>query len=835
LVQYGHALKESGDINAAVEAYRASLQFDPASADTHLQLGHALKLQGRRDAATGAYLTAIALDATCKPAQNELLVFGWSIDDITAGALLEAQWRGDVGVIAVNDRHQPQVTIRSPTRWADVACQATVVIETGPPSTALNLVASWRLVSMREGGGNCSGLVAVTPMQAQDPAGCMWAARAPLPLARGAYLVEISHAQTGDVLAITGIQIIDDRLARDATPEIVAPADWAVTGAHPVVEIRYRDIADIEVGFVAWQAFNAAENFAPPLCSVQAKYDPVTGLHRAVSPLALADGPHVITIRNNDHKIVAERGIHVDEYLELRHDYNAWTKNQFQLYTDELSELRKHISVMTIKPNFSIMLEHYAGLSAQPTIASIEAQMYPHWTMNEATSEYWPLSSEQSSGDYIVVVRAGDILHPAALYEFANRLNMHPNLDLIYADEDRLRPDGIYDQPFHKPGWSPDYLETFNYVGYPACFRRHSDINEMFGAGYYGFVLKFTERHQNIASIRKVLCHRSETSLASNPVEKAIECAALTARLARTGRDGVVRPLANYSVGNEVRINRRTMPLVSIVIPTAGKKIQHRGKTLDFLLNCLTGINLQSTYRNFEIIIVDNGDLEDAQKQEVERLGCRLITFDEPVFNVARKLNIGAAAATGEYLLLMNDDIEIISPDWIERLLEHFEKPHVGVVGAKLCYPDDSLQHAGVVHNFGNPDHVSRNAGRSAAGYFASINGVHNYSAVTGAVMMARREIYQAVGGYTEFLAESFNDVDFCQKVRKLGLTIVYTPHAELIHFESQSRIPRLVMAELDYYQSQWAHEVCVDPFYNEQCLEIAPPTFVPVVNKPVL
>jgi O-antigen biosynthesis protein len=165
-------------------------------------------------------------------------------------------------------------------------------------------------------------------------------------------------------------------------------------------------------------------------------------------------------------------------------------------------------------------------------------------------------------------------------------------------------------------------------------------------------------------------------------------------------------------------------------------------------------------------------------------------------------------------------------------MLGHFEKDHVGVVGVKLLYPDGRIQHAGVVHSLGNPDHVRRGVSRYDRGYFLSTCGVRNFAAVTGACMMVRTEVYRSVSGYTEALAVSFNDVDFCQKVRAAGFSIVYTPHVELIHFESQSHEVWLDPNDWNYYHERWAPELTFDPFYNERNLSLAPPTFDPVSNK---
>jgi GT2 family glycosyltransferase len=284
-----------------------------------------------------------------------------------------------------------------------------------------------------------------------------------------------------------------------------------------------------------------------------------------------------------------------------------------------------------------------------------------------------------------------------------------------------------------------------------------------------------------------------------------------------------------------VQIDLKHTPLVSVVIPTAGKTVTVGERQIDLIENVIGQIRDISTYKNIEIIVVDNGDLSPAQVRMLAEAECKRITYSDPVFNVAKKLNLGASIAKGELLLLLNDDIEILTSSWIERLLEHFEKPHVGVVGAKLLYPNEQTQHVGVVQPFGNPDHVRRYAPRNDAGYYFSTCGVRNYSAVTGAVMMTPASIYREVGGYSDELAVSFNDVDFCMKVRRKGLSVVYTPNAELVHMESLSRVASLDTKELAWFHERWAAELVSDPFYNELFLAVEPPTFVPCVGKRML
>ena len=261
-----------------------------------------------------------------------------------------------------------------------------------------------------------------------------------------------------------------------------------------------------------------------------------------------------------------------------------------------------------------------------------------------------------------------------------------------------------------------------------------------------------------------------------------LDIAALKGRLSRTGRSGTVTKGTRASGYYEVTTSLRKNTLVSIVIPTAGKTVSIANRKIDLVLNCVTRIREHSTYKNVEIIVVDNGDLALSKMAELKGLECTLVTYADATINVAKKINLGASVATGSMLLLLNDDTEVISPDWIERMLEHFEKAHVGVVGGKLLYPDETTQHVEIVHNSGNPDHVRRGYPRDDAGYFFSTCGVRNFMAVTGACMMTPTNIFERVGGYSDELVMSYNDVDYCMKVRALGLYTVYAPRAELFH-----------------------------------------------------
>jgi GT2 family glycosyltransferase len=300
---------------------------------------------------------------------------------------------------------------------------------------------------------------------------------------------------------------------------------------------------------------------------------------------------------------------------------------------------------------------------------------------------------------------------------------------------------------------------------------------------------------------------------------------ALQDRLARTGRRGVVRQ-SRFASCFDVRVNLEQHPLVSIVIPTAGRERPLRGRNVNLVTHCVERIRSLSTYGQYEIVIVDNGDLHREVRDALSGSECRLLTYGEPEFNISRKQNLGASVARGSYLLFVNDDIEVVSRDWIEALLEQGTRPAVGVVGAKLLYENDTLQHVGVAHYRGLPDHVRKHYSRNDAGYMFSTVSVRNYMAVSGACMLTPAALFGELAGFDEAYKVNYGDIDFCLKARARGYRTVYTPHAELYHFESASRRAEVKSDEMNLYLERWGAVTAHDPFYNTDYLRPSPPDF---------
>jgi GT2 family glycosyltransferase len=508
----------------------------------------------------------------------------------------------------------------------------------------------------------------------------------------------------------------------------------------------------------------------------------------------------------------------------------------------ELLSIKRHIELMIYAPTFTIILDlRERGDDVKETICSITSQIYKNFNILVIDAEmagikkipgltiktYSTLRECEVTGDFVIFMHPGELLLPDALYQFANILNQSEEADLIYGDQDEIGKFNLKINPFFKPDWSPDYLESFNYIGFPACYRAEIAKKLLDANSDYDFVLKFTEICNVIKHIPKVLGSIIAVSGGSNSCSNKTEkdLLALSSRLKRTGRIGNVKENDLYPGSYEIIPTLKDSPLISLLIPTAGKSVLKKDCPVDLVKNIIGQIRSKSSYKNIEIIVIDNDDLSSEQKDFIRLQGCRSVSYLDSEVNISKKMNLGASIAKGELLLLVNDDIEILASNWIEHLLFHFEKPHVGVVGAKLLYPDGKIQHAGVVSNKGYCDHVRRLFPGEEAGYFFSTTSVRNYQAVTGAVMLVRRKIYEELGGFQEVLPMNLNDIDFCFRVKKAGFTIVYEPKSVLEHLESASREFQ-DRRETENFQERWAAELIRDPYYNEYFFSSNPATF---------
>lgn len=407
---------------------------------------------------------------------------------------------------------------------------------------------------------------------------------------------------------------------------------------------------------------------------------------------------------------------------------------------------------------------------------------------------------EAATGDFVAFMDHDDVLEPDLLYHYAKGINDYPTTDLLYCDEDKL-VDGRYEQVFFKPDWSPDLLRSQNYVTHLLCVRRALlDEVGMSDPAYEGaqdheLTLRVGERARNVYHARRAMYHWRvhAGSTAQDAGEKTYTSdagiRAVQAELDRLGIDGSVYEDEQISNIYHVRyhFDEATEPLVSIVIPNKDAR--------DLLAGCLDSLRERTTYRNYEIVVVENNSTDPetfAYYDEVQAADShvRVVTYvaEAPGFNFAAIMNFGIAQARGAYVLMLNNDTKVITSEWIEQLLGHAVEPGVGCVGAKLVYPDDTIQHAGVIVHRGGPNHSGIFLPRDTQNYFHAAQVTRDFLGVTGACLLVSKALYDEVGGLDEAFAADYNDVDFCLKVHAAGYRNVYEPTCELYHLESVSR-----------------------------------------------
>ncbi len=438
-----------------------------------------------------------------------------------------------------------------------------------------------------------------------------------------------------------------------------------------------------------------------------------------------------------------------------------------------------------------------------------------------------------AKGDFIALLDHDDYLEPDALFEIVAAINQKEHVDVIYSDEDKVTTDrSEYFQPHFKPDFSPDLLRSNNYICHLLVVRRSlvekvgGFRREFDGAQDYDFIFRCTENAGNIAHVARVLyhwrTHRSSTS--DNPVSKmyAFDAGkrAIEAHLNRCGESGTVshtKDLGFYRVDYQVK----DQPLVSVVIPNRDQA--------DTLKRCLDSVFEKTTWRNYEIIICENGSRQSetfAYYKEINRRkNVKIVKWQEG-FNYSAINNYAVRkAAKGEYLLFLNNDVEVIEGDWMRLMLGNCQRKEVGIVGAKLYYPDNTIQHAGTVIGIGGiAGHSFLNMPGARSGYMHKASIQLNVSAVTAACMMMKRSIFDQLGGFEEKLTVAFNDVDLCLRTVQAGYLCVYLPWAELYHYESKSRGAedseekiRRFQTEIEFMRTRWIDLLKAgDPYYNK-------------------
>lgn len=436
-----------------------------------------------------------------------------------------------------------------------------------------------------------------------------------------------------------------------------------------------------------------------------------------------------------------------------------------------------------------------------------------------------------ATGEFVVLLDHDDMLDPEALAEIAAVVLAESDVDVIYTDEDKLDELDRPCQPHFKPDWDPDMLLSFPYLGHVTAIR-HELIRriggfrpEFDGSQDYDLMLRATEQARRIVHIPRVLYHWRVVAGSAAGDSEAKPWAHLASR--RAVEDAVVRQGINGEVDGgpfqgAYHVRRRVdgSPTVSVIMPFRDQAA--------LTVACLASLDRSPGYPITEVVLVDNGSTEpetQALRQQLEaRPATRVLEYPGP-FNWSAINNLAAKTCDTDMLLFLNNDIEAASEGWLHALVELGQRPDVGAVGARLIYPDGSVQHAGVVIGLGGiAGHIFAGMPNGEMGYFGWDLIVKEYSAVTAAAMLVRREVFESLDGFDEAYAVGFNDVDFCIRMRQAGYRILYTPHAKLIHYESVSRGLSGYQRDYQQFLARWFEVVRTDdPFYNRNLGRLEP------------
>ncbi len=500
----------------------------------------------------------------------------------------------------------------------------------------------------------------------------------------------------------------------------------------------------------------------------------------------------------------------------------------------DLDAARREVAAAAQRPRFRLIVDlpadvdpHRRDAALDSTLCSVRAQEYGDWDALVAAGD--PAAAAPADGVFVVLLEAGDILAPHALLLLAQAIGAHPGAALLYSDHDSLDAEGRRSDPQFKPDWNPDLLPAYDYLGGVCCVAGDAWRDASGDAGgipggadarlrRYALALRVTRAcaPERIVHVPRVLVHRPASAEAAPSA--AIEDAArrvvadALAPLGATVEPGLLPGTRRirYPIADPV-------PLVSIIVPTRDK--------LDILRACIESVCTRTDYPNFEICIVDNRSVEPETRAWLRAVVAdpRIrVLRDDRDFNYSALNNRAVAQAAGSVVVLLNNDIEVIAPDWLTEMVGHALRPEIGAVGAKLLYPNGMVQHAGVVLGIGGvAGHVHRYLDGKDPGYMKRAMVTQNLSVVTAACLAVRKDVYLEVGGLDEEnLQVAFNDVDFCIRLTRAGYRNLFTPHALLYHHESLSRghddTPHkkaIFEREFGYMKRRWGP--FRDPAYN--------------------
>lgn len=530
----------------------------------------------------------------------------------------------------------------------------------------------------------------------------------------------------------------------------------------------------------------------------------------------------------------------------------------------ELAMQRQYLFPRQIKFSILVPLYNTPAKFLREMIASVQAQTYPNWELcladgsddehpqvgtivtqaaqKDERIQYRKLSKnlgisgntnaciEMATGDYIALFDHDDILHPSALYENMRAI-CEKGADFIYTDELTFQGTTKNITVAHfKPDFAIDNLRAHNYICHFTVFQKALlekvglFRSECDGSQDFDMVLRLTEQAQKIVHIPKPLyfwrSHAQSVASSVGAKPYVIQAAkkAVGDHLKRAGLDGEVLDSIQPTI-YRLKYKIKGEPLISILIPNKDH--------VSDLLKCIVSIWEKTSYPNYEIIVIENNSEEEKTFQYYQflekRRNIRVVCWNGK-FNYSAINNFGYTFAKGEYILLLNNDTEVISADWLQEMLMYAQRGDVGAVGAKLYYPDNTVQHGGVVLGVGGvAAHLHCNRQREDIGYMGRLVYAQDLTAVTAACMMLPRKVWEETGGLDESFEVAFNDVDLCMRIRRKGYLIVFTPYAELYHYESKSRgyedTPEKkarFAGEVKRFQARWAKELeAGDPYYN--------------------
>ncbi|HUB10934.1 MAG TPA: glycosyltransferase family 9 protein [Acetobacteraceae bacterium] len=561
-------------------------------------------------------------------------------------------------------------------------------------------------------------------------------------------------------------------------------------------------------------------------------------------PRSLRNGPHTVRLvvrARNGHEFV--RGFTIE--VKKSEDESSTANIRRRQSKAETAALANVLADLDYHPRFHLVL-HQSSSAATPdqvraTIESLTRQAYTAWQLDvlaetdDAAAELRRLAADAAGAfadrigaiapsdpafdrgfidstrerSWIGMLCPGDELGVDALAEIAVAGGLHRAADLLYADEARISPATHEREPFFKPDFSPDLLLSTNYIGRPwfaaaALLQRvGATPRSLVRDGEYDLVLRCTEQATAIHHVPKLLAQRGSEALDDQAAGRAALCAA-------AARRDIAAEVLNGCLPGTWRM-RRTAPAhgrVAIIIPTCAAQ--------GYIENCIATLRARTAYPDYEIVCIDNiPDSQMAWKLWLQQNADRIIDIPE-TFNWSRFNNLAAAATDSDYVLFLNDDIEITQDDWLDALLEHAQRPEVGIVGPRLLYASGKVQHAGMFLGAGIGRHAFRFAAADEPGYFGLALTQRNVIAVTGACMLMRRSVFEELGGFDEAHSVINNDLDFCLRAHQAGKLTVYTPHVSLLHHElaSRERLPDIF--DTSHFNARWKLAFAAgDPYFN--------------------